>query len=135
MREIINEVPRGSYSGYYWLSNAEKPVVVQGSFPEDILEKSLPFVVEANLWDDGAGHSISIRHNGEKHIIVRYNLNTPQGFEQHQVTFIAHRLPGKGRAKFVELWREETDELCNGINTLKPYGRAFIGFEKPQVNQ
>lgn len=129
MRTYLEQIPEGNYTGYYWLSNAEFPEVVSGNFPENLLEKTLPFVVEANLFDANNNQSISIRHNGERHVIQAYNLSDLTDFEKNEVAFIAHRLQEKGKAKFWELWREEADDLCAGMKTLRPYGRAFVGFE------
>lgn len=130
MRTSINsllEIPKGNYTGYYWLSDAEKPEPVNGAFTAR--QQTLPFIVEGNLYDADNDRSISIRHNGEKHIIHQYDLSNLSGFEKHPVALITHRLPGKGKVKFWELWKEEEDRLCAGMKTLRPYARVFVGFE------
>ena len=129
MRTPIEQIPEGIYIGYYWLSNAEKPEPVEGKFSAAMLTQHLPFIVEGNLYDEAKGISISIRHNGDKHIIYEYNLHYLNGFEKNEVSFIAHRLSGKGKVKFWELWKEEEDYLCAGMKTLRPFARVFVGFE------
>jgi len=129
MRTIINHVPEGSYTGYYWLSNAEKPQRVNGNFPSETFTEKLPFIVEGNIYDEANQRSISIRHNGEKHVINQYNLDDLSGYEKNPVAFIGHRLLEKGKVKFWEIWKEEEDPLCTGMKTLRPYARVFVGFE------
>lgn len=128
MRTQLDTIPQGDYTGYYWLSDAEFPIPVSGNFPDDLL-KPLPLVAEANLYDATTNRSISVRHNGERHVIQQYDLKGIAGFEKNEVFIITHRLPQKGRAIFWELWRETEDPLCNNFKTLKPYGRVFVGFE------
>ncbi len=133
MRKKITEIPEGNYIGYYWLSNAQEPVKVTGSFPSAILNQPLPFVVEGNLYDTNNKISISIRHNGSKHIIHQFDLKNTTGFGINPVEFIAHRLPGVNKVKFLELWKEVNDTLCEMMTTLRPYARVFVGFEEQNI--
>lgn len=130
MRELITEIPSGNYTGYYWMSDAEKPVLVEHpeAFPNEALSQMIPFIVEGNLYDEVKKISIYIRHNGKGHVIYKYNLNNPSGFEMNMVSLIAHRLDGMGRVTFIELWKEEGDPLCENLKTLRPYARVFVGF-------
>lgn len=130
MRTFIEQIPGGNYTGYYWMSDSEMPVVVKGEFPSTLLSQSLPFIVEGNLYDAKNNQSFSIRHNGSNPVVCQYNLNELSGCEKNPVAFIAHRLPGKGRVKFWELWKEEKDSMCEGLNTLRPFVRVFVGFEE-----
>lgn len=132
MREQIEHIPDGNFVGYYWLSNAQKPKIVNGDFPQNILEQQLPFIVEGSLYDAAIKCSIAIRHNGEKHVIYKYDLSSLTGIEINDVAFIAHRMLGKGKVKFRELWREEEDPLCAGMTTLRPHARVFVGFDENQ---
>lgn len=130
MRKTITEIPGGRYVGYYWLSNEEKPVSIRGNFPSNKLSNLPPFIVEGNIFDAERKVSISIRHNGKEQVIHQYDLHDLSGFEKHEVKIIPHRLQGKGKVLFWELWREEVDILCANMKTLVPYARVFTGFEE-----
>lgn len=130
MKEPIKTIPDSDYTGYYWMSDSPTPVEVIGNFPTEKLQNnSIPFVLEGNLFDKEKNMSITIRHDGEKHIICQYDLNNMEGIEKHEVYLIPHRLRGKERMIFWELWKEEVDALCDGMKTLKPYARLFAGFD------
>lgn len=128
MRTQICEVPQGQYTGYYWLSNSEFPVVVSGAFDNSILNNKLPFIVEAGLYNVAENTAVMIHHNGKANVIFQYNLSLENGVRNQEVCYEVQRLERIPAAKFFQIWKEEADALCAGMNVLKPYARVFAGF-------
>jgi CRISPR type III-associated protein (TIGR04423 family) len=128
MKQIIYIIPEGNYNGYIWLSNSEEPEMVKGSLDSAILEKGIPFIVEGFLYDKEKEISIEIRHNGKQHVLTQYNLYETSGYEFPETVVETHRLAGAKTAKFINVWKEEPDNLCAGMKTLKPFASVFAGF-------
>jgi len=128
MKKIIDDLPTGTYTGYYWLSNAESPHQVNKKFDENLLKMGIPFIVEAALYDEITKTSILIKHDGAQHEMVQYNLNEMEGYECLVIEIETHRLDGAPAARFMQIWKEEPDALCENMKTLKPYAQIFTGF-------
>jgi CRISPR type III-associated protein (TIGR04423 family) len=42
-------------------------------------------------------------------------------------TYLAHRMPTVEKLKFVQRWKLEKDEYCNGMEVLQPAELVFTG--------
>lgn len=117
------------YEGYLWYSNQQKPVKVTKIKRDDFSD--LPFIVEGNLYAEDKGISIAIKNIDGDYFITQGNVvDLPEDQLTHQ-EFVAHKLDGVEKIKMIQFWEEsENDELLEGMKTLKPCWRAFIGFKK-----
>lgn len=128
MKKIIKALPDSPFKGYYWLSNADKPEMVDGIFNSELLENGIPFIVEAALFNKASNISIFIKHNGTTHEIIQYDLNKNESYEYTTITLKTHRLADEKSARFIQVWKEEPDALCVNMKTLKPFAQVFAGF-------
>lgn len=126
--QSLNEIPQGSYTGYYWMSDQEKPDPVNGSFTPN-LKSSNPFIIEAMLWDETNKKSIMITHTG-KYQIFEYDIAVlkDEGVLESK-EYMPHRLPGVKKVKFKQYWKAEDDPLCNKFPVLELKAQIFVGFE------
>lgn len=124
----VAEIPNGNYQGYYWLSNAETPVMINGKIDSTQI-KINPFIIEGMLWDEKAKKSIMITHTGS-YQIFEYDLNEIEG-EMVEKEYMAHRLNGVSKVCFKQLWQAEKDANCAGadMKVLKMKAQIFVGFK------
>lgn len=154
----IKDIPKRKYEGYIWLSDQEKPKVLQGetidfSKPISIGEKEYkfieenhnPFIVEALLYAKNENISVSVKHTG-KYQIHEIDLNNlPENAvleeyadneEKQKLEYLPHRLNGIKKLNFKQLWVPEEDENCEseenpkGMEVLKMKALIFTGFTK-----
>jgi CRISPR type III-associated protein (TIGR04423 family) len=124
----LSEIPDVNYIGFYWLSDAEFPVMVTENKKFDSTHiKINPFIVEAMLWDDKSQKSIMISHTGS-YQIFEYNLKEIEG-EFVEKEYFAHRLEGVSKVCFKQLWQTEKDLNCEDMQVLKMKAQIFIGFK------
>lgn len=122
----LEVIPNGNYQGYYWLSNAETPVMVNGKL--DLTQiKINPFIIEGMLWDEKSQKSIMISHTGS-YQIFEYNLKEIEG-EFVEKEYMAHRLDGVSKVSFKQLWQAEEDTNCERMEVLKMKAQIFVGFK------
>lgn len=124
----FSEIPKGNYSGYYWMSDKDAPVQVNGehNFPITLN----PFVIEAMLWDENNKRSIMITHTGRHHI-YQYDVEilAKEGiFEEKQ--YMPHRLDAIKKVKFLQFWKGQPDPECAGFEVLILMASVFTGFEQ-----
>ncbi|MBQ7691821.1 MAG: TIGR04423 family type III CRISPR-associated protein [Muribaculaceae bacterium] len=118
------------WTGYYWMSDQDRPEVLENVVLEKtLLQQKLPFVVEAQLTCGTC--SLSIRNVDGRCRITEYDaadLNDPNNSEEE--TFISLRM-GNRRLCFKRRWQEtaDVDNLCMGMTTLLPAGLMFTGFK------
>lgn len=127
-----NRIPEATYDGWYWLSNANMPKMLNREKFDEALLAKLPFVIEAHLYDAATQTSISIKNVDGAYRIIQYQLKDLDGYEVLERSYVGHRLHQEGPQpilKFKEVWKEEPDILCNGMKTLVPYFTAFVGFK------
>jgi CRISPR type III-associated protein (TIGR04423 family) len=126
--ETLSGIP---FEGYVWLSDAKTPIVLHENTFDFAQHQGNPFIIEALLFDPTSKKSIHITHDGAQHI-VEYDLTTLKngGFEIVNKEYMPHRMEGVERLHFVQLWKDEEDELCNNfmVKTLK--ATVFCGFKK-----
>lgn len=126
--DALSEIP---FEGYVWLSDAKQPEVLQENNFDFAKHQGNPFIIEALLFDPNSKKSVHITHDGTQHI-VEYDLPALKngGFEFVHKDYMPHRMEGIERLHFVQLWKDEEDELCNNymVKTLK--ATVFCGFKK-----
>jgi CRISPR type III-associated protein (TIGR04423 family) len=127
--DTLDKIPTGNYEGYYWLSDAEQPILVNDKNKFDASKIGInPFIIEGMLWDDVNKISIMISHTG-KYQIWEYKLIELEG-EKEEKEYMAHRLDGISKVCFTQLWQEEPDANCEGMLALKMKAQIFTGFKK-----
>ncbi len=128
------------YEGYFWLSDSPAPLVFRkdrslgdylkeyGKSMEEIIGQINPYIVEGLLFDPKAGLSHSLKFIDGEYLLISTEVTSLQ--VMHKVkTYLAHRMPGVEKLKFIRLWIEEKDELCENMPVLKPVGQVFVGFQ------
>jgi CRISPR type III-associated protein (TIGR04423 family) len=125
--QSLNEIPQGSYTGYYWMSDKEKPETVDGEFRPNLNGQN-PFIIEAMLWDETTQKSIMITHTGKYHIF-EYDLNLLE-VEDEIKEYMPHRLEGVKKVKFKQYWKAEDDPLCCDFQVLELKAQIFVGFDE-----
>lgn len=126
------QVPAGKYEGWYWLSNAQKPVMLRGeSFDNELLKAGkLPFVLEANLHDRDKNVSISISAPDGQPVVTLTDLSELKDEDTIKRTYIAHRLPEDGlRISAIEIWLPQSMPQMDNMQTRQPVALVFTGFE------
>lgn len=133
---LLNEcsIPSARYEGYVWMSDSQQPLVLQGQ-EEYALTRSastLPFVVEAQLYDRTLRTSYSLRWTDGRYLLYKHELGEHQE-EAREERFLPHpriaaQLPENARLHFLQDWVEQTDPLCEGMPVLTPGARVFVGF-------
>jgi len=126
--ESLIEIPQGSFTGYYWMSDQDYPEKVNGKF--DAPKTINPFIIEAMLWDEINKKSIMITYTG-KYQIFEYDLNIleSEGKLEPEKNYMAHRLGDVKKVKFKQFWREEEDLNCENFPVLELKAQIFVGFE------
>lgn len=130
----VDDIPDSStgYEGYYWLSDAERPVMVT---PERPLDRSVfalprdPFVVEANLYDATHKISIHIQYLNGAYQVTRFDL---AGAEYEEQEYLAHDVAYE-KYRMAEGWERVKDTgfsevLGREVKVWQPVWEAFIGF-------
>lgn len=132
MKATINDIDlKAVYDGYIWMSDEQKPKVLNKEpIPEGLINKKNPFIIEAELFDEDNGVSYSVRNIDGKPAVSKYEM----AYEKmvgtlSKMEFVTHRIKNHSRLIFHQLWKKESDELCEGMETLVPAERFFIGFE------
>ena len=122
----VESIAPGTYEGYYWMSDATEPVVLDGQeWPTRLLEQHNPFVVEAQLVDKRNGKSYSIKYADGKPIILCYDTQSLP--DDENIIFEGKRMGGR-LLNFIRRWRPEPDDLCEGMEVLRPAEQIFVGF-------
>ena len=127
----IEQIPFDvAFEGYYWYSNASKPVVWDNKPITKDIFTALPFIVEGNLYNESTGISINIKNIDGEYLVTQANLNDVNQENLRERNYLAHRL-GNTKIKLVHYWEEsEPDELLANMTTLIPVWMAFKGFVK-----
>lgn len=119
-----------SYDGYLWWSNADKPLVYKNeSLPVWPEEGSNPFIIEGQLFDKQTRKSFSIRFIDGSYCIHCADLNEFKSIEYIEKEYLPNRMEGISKLCFREYWRPEEDDLCEGMEVLKPAELIFVGFK------
>ena len=134
--EIIG---KAKYEGYLWYSDRKEPEVYTGSEETEIRldDNANPFAIEGNLWNAKRRESIAIKYVDGRHLVRRCKVeeNELKGCETNAKattlkTYIPHRIKGVKNLKFLQYWKANEDEQCEGMKVLEPEKLVFVGFEK-----
>ena len=126
------KIEKSIYDGYIWYSDKSNPKVFQDEefeFDTDKIEN--PFIIEGQLYDDQKMISYSIKFVDGKYICKKYEVESTD-FNKKDVeikTFHANRMDNL-KLQFLQYWKEEVDELCEGMKVLQPKELVFVGFVK-----
>lgn len=126
------QVPAAKYEGWFWLSDAQKPVMLRGgSFDNDLLKEGrLPFVVEAQLYDRENNISISISAPEAQPIVTLTDLTELKEEDMIRREYIPHRLPLEGICiSAIEIWLPQSSPQTNNMPARQPVALVFTGFE------
>lgn len=126
------KIEKSIYDGYIWYSDESNPKVFQDEefeFDTDKIEN--PFIIEGQLYDRVRMRSYSIKFVDGKYICNEYEVKSSD-FNKSDVdikTFYANRMDNL-KLQFLQYWKEEVDELCEGMKVLQPKELVFVGFVK-----
>ena len=132
MEDNKMKIEKSIYDGYIWYSDKSNPEVFQNKefeFDTDKIEN--PFIIEGQLYDDQKMISYSIKFVDGKYICKKYEVESTD-FNKKDVeikTFHANRMDNL-KLQFLQYWKEEDDELCEGMKVLQPAELVFVGFVK-----
>ena len=115
--------------GYIWKSDAEKPDIIKKNIPVNLINGEIPFVIEGQLFDGKTSYSIKYV-DGE--YLLEENEVLEKDFTDSNVVlreYQSHRMGGR-TLLFLEYWEAEKDELCLGMEVLKPAKVVFVGFKE-----
>ncbi|WP_288801205.1 TIGR04423 family type III CRISPR-associated protein [uncultured Fibrobacter sp.] len=119
--------------GYAWESDKTEPLLFFGSICElNRKDSDNPFILEAMLYDLDSQESYTIKYIDGSHRIYKYNL-LKEFDAATSVEMLPNRMKGVVALKFKQIWNRQSDELCNGFETLTPAAFAFVGFKKESV--
>jgi CRISPR type III-associated protein (TIGR04423 family) len=125
----INDINyEATYEGYIWMSNSNGPIVMTGiHLDKTLLEEVNPFVIEGQLYDSDNKKSLSIKYVDGEYLIHSYDLSTKDFDSKNQKQYVSNRMDGR-KLKFVQRWKPQDDEFCEGMKALQPSELVFIGF-------
>lgn len=124
---------KGNYEGYLWMSNESQPKLYRDDSSAEIklIDGENPFVIEGNLFDKKSGESISIKFVDGHYIVTRFHVDAQdlKGSDRATVKeYIAQRITGVAKVRYLQYWDIVKDILCDGMETLRPWNMVFIGF-------
>lgn len=132
MEDNKMKIEKSIYDGYIWYSDKSEPEVFQEKdFEFDTDKIDNPFIIEGQLYDDQKKISYSIKFVDGKYVCKKYEVESTD-FNKKDVeikTFHANRMDDL-KLQFLQYWKEEDDELCEGMKVLQPAELVFIGFVK-----
>lgn len=132
----IDKIAKRIYSGYIWMSDEDAPCRIDNEAYENALETgTVPFIIEAQLYDEEQKVSISVKYVDGQYIANEYSDVDAACANDKDVklrTFIGNSRLGEYKLQFLQYWQEEEDveNLRCGMKELRPGKLVFIGFEK-----
>ncbi len=130
-KKELKKLVKDRFEGYYWLSNEDQPILLKGHLDDfkSSLDALVPFIVEANLFDDKEKLSISLKHVEGDYHITKVNLKKiGKDFQLSQEESFKS-IEGFKDIKVVHLWKAEEDELLEGMSVMMPLMTVFTGFK------
>jgi len=117
------------FTGYYWLSDQQKPVQLSEQIFDIQLLEYQPYVVEGRLYSKENDLSIHIHFIDGKYDIFQMNWREkPTEWETINSTYLAHDLDKVNEIKVTEVWIPTNDPNCENMEVLQPAFLAFKGF-------
>lgn len=132
-------IPDLTYEGYYWYSDESAPELLLGQKIDTSIFTLLPFVIEANFYNEAQKISIQVKNIDGQYYFYQYDLKGIKDFEEKTYLvngFLQSR--NFSRYRMIEAWEEVSDAPINtkgekalaGMSTLQIAWSAFAGFEK-----
>lgn len=116
-----------SFEGYIQMSDGRiKEVLITPShLPKwDDVHNEINYIVEMALFDPINNHSILVRQHNSEWLVLEKELN---GTEPTDNFFtIVEKTP---KMKIAQIWEEQSNEFCLGMNVLEAQYLMFAGFE------
>jgi CRISPR type III-associated protein (TIGR04423 family) len=137
--QISNLRSNETYTGYYWLSDADHPVILENQ-PITYTPVLNPFIIEGHLFSEKDNASISVRHIDGQYLIYKMFWETamPEDIiSEGTYTYLAgssFKKSGIKTLRFRRYWQEHRRENCAGMAVLEPGPVGFIGFGKETGN-
>lgn len=134
-QEDIKEIKAGTYVGYIWKSDTNKPEVYCNDAIQDIKlnDEENPFIIEGQLYDKEKCVSYSIKYIDGKYIAKKFSdLEDEELGMNIPISYYANRMDNVEKLMFRQYWEAEQDDLCEGMEVLKPTSMVFVGFEKKE---
>jgi len=115
------------FTGYYWLSDQQKPIQLSEQVFDIQLLEYQPYVVEGRLYSKENDLSIHIHFIDGKYDIFQMKWREkPPEWETINSTYLAHDLDKVNEIKVTEVWIPANDPNCENMEVLQP---AFLGFK------
>jgi len=115
------------FTGYYWLSDQQKPIQLSEQVFDIQLLEYQPYVVEGRLYSKEIDLSIHIHFIDGKYDIFQMNWREkPTEWGTINSTYLAHDLDKVNEIKVTEVWIPANDPNCENMEVLQP---AFLGFK------
>lgn len=126
-RELTGKT--NDWRGYVCLSGSPNIREIDGGLePFDGLNQDNNFIFESNIYSQKLKLSVSIRHLDRGWLITEIDhMQNPSGAILVEHEYISRI---KKKMRFIEAWLPEKDELCEGMEVLKPAWMAFKGFKE-----
>lgn len=134
----VDNIEQGFFEGYYWKSDENIPhTLMNEEFNIDLLSCKNPFIIEAQLYNEKAKVSYSLKYVDGEYLIHKWDNVFPKmdSEEYTQISFFPNRIGEdkdiKGlKLTFLQHWVAEKDDKCNGMKVLQPKELVFVGFNK-----
>lgn len=124
-------IDKSKYIGYLWWSDATEPEVLPVSESKlvDTDKEQNPFIIEGQLCDDK--QSISIKYVDGVCRCKVYNLADIDKAECENEEYVPNRMEGVEKLCFKRVWRpvEDKDDVCCGMEVMKPAELVFVGLK------
>lgn len=122
-----------TFTGYYWLSNQQRPISLNNAEFDIQLIGYQPCIVEGRLYNEAEDISIHIHFmDGNYHIHQMSWKEMVATWEVVPKAYLAHDLPSVHKIKVKEVWIPQTDPNCANMSVLQPGFICFTGFEYHQ---
>ncbi len=125
----LTDIPNYSYEGYIWMSDENKPKVLNNESFDFSKIKTNPFIIEGLLYSKTENISIHIQHAGN-YQIFEYHLNDYAKSNIVEKEYLPHRLEHVSKVKFKQIWLPEPDKICEGMEVMTLKSIVFCGFNK-----
>ena len=122
-------IPSGnSVQGYYWFSNSEQPVIVDGPFGGlNLLDYNNPFVIEGQLYDKSTQLSYSIKYVDGQYFVR--NTEVTEQMINDAKSYIS-KWDDNMHLLFTTTWLKKQDPLCCNMEVFVPANLIYVGFKR-----
>ena len=126
-----HRISKAKYEGYVWMSDQTAPQIFDDTEEQTLTltDGENPFVAEGQLWDASQRRSVSIRYVDGRYIVSETQV-TEEQLKEPAVNYMPHRIKGVTSLKFLRIWKEMTDPLCEDMPALQLQNSVFVGFKK-----